>query len=749
MHEGHSGLPHGIPDLCALDPTAEDVQVGTTRTITGPVTISGICVEGELTLAGQGVSVSNIQVHDTGSLIFADGLELIIRDTPIDPIIDPEGFGTGLIVFGKWRAAGQLRTAKVRLAQEVLGGATTLLLENAPAGWAAGHVLALPDSRQRSAAMPSWSEEVTIASISGTTVTLTAPTKWPHLGGRRPDGTLRFLPHVANLSRSIVVRSQNPAGTRGHILANGRADVDVRYVEFRDMGRTTADPLDSTKFDAAGLPNHIGTNQIGRYPLHWHHVFGPVVPQPNGKQWTTEGLSIHSFKKWGYAVHNTHFGESRDDVIWNGDGAGIVTEDGSETGNQFIRPFMAHIFNTTWVMGPADENQALTDPQMRRGSGFVFRSPSSDIIGAVVADTREGLNYLTQSAEENDNPSSGFPYVRIPNAPGLDTTIDANVTTIQIYKRARGRNEDCEVYGCNEIGVGTWVAANAGIQKSPPITRMTIWHTSPEGNAWFGKYTDIEFVDLEMLNEGGLGNAYGQFNPATAMTEFGTLAASQFLRADIRGFATGWTRQGQIGQAGEWVVLDSTFQNRTDFLITNDGEYSAGSAYTPDGVQRPRFSWQNVRFLPIPNQAHLGIDAHYKVLGTDPPMRREFELKIVDYQGIAADNFRLWFEQPPGLEESPCRAHRPEIIGFCCPLDAPPILPPPPVVQPPIIVPPPVIEPPIVIPPPVVTPPQTWTGRVEKTVMTYPNGEKRVIVRLPNSAPFLLNDVVVVTKPNG
>ena len=41
------------------------------------------------------------------------------------------------------------------------------------------------------------------------------------------------------------------------------------------MGRTTLDPIDNTVVGSDGQIVRIGTNQIGRYAIHFHHTFGP------------------------------------------------------------------------------------------------------------------------------------------------------------------------------------------------------------------------------------------------------------------------------------------------------------------------------------------------------------------------------------------------------------------------------------------------------------------------------------------
>jgi hypothetical protein len=88
------------------------------------------------------------------------------------------------------------------------------------------------------------------------TVTMHGAEKTPtlqfnHFGARdgvTGNGTLRLLPHVGNLTRNVVVRSQSPigsGGTQGHTFFIGRANVDIRYVAFRDLGGTVTVNVDA------------------------------------------------------------------------------------------------------------------------------------------------------------------------------------------------------------------------------------------------------------------------------------------------------------------------------------------------------------------------------------------------------------------------------------------------------------------------------------------------------------------------
>jgi len=305
-------------------------------------------------------------------------IEIIFRDTPLEtgtvenPGRDPFQFSQHIGVFGKVRIHGALKDPFVRTAKEPLQGETSLILEYAPTGWQLGDRLILPDTRQvdptSTTFVPQW-EELIIQSINGSTITLTKPLLFDHKGARDadstptvlPDGTA-FLPHVGNLTRNILIRSvdvlesskdhycwdedklndTNNCITRGHTMVFGRADVDMRYAQFQDLGRTRAAPLDSTTADENGAITYIGTNQIARYAVHTHHLIGPVNPTNTGYQSKIIGNVVDgtSRVKWGYTIHGTHFGRIAKNIAYNTGGSGVAGEDGTEYGNEFVGNFV-------------------------------------------------------------------------------------------------------------------------------------------------------------------------------------------------------------------------------------------------------------------------------------------------------------------------------------------------------------------------------------------------------------------------
>ncbi|HNP25994.1 MAG TPA: G8 domain-containing protein [Nitrosomonas sp.] len=289
----------------------------------------------------------------TAEIIIANRPLAVFSPDPATGIYDPQQFGTGIVAFGEVNMHGKGMTPTwVRLAQEPRAGQNTLTLEASPSGWSAGDKLVLPDTRQ-TPLIRKWQiepiapialqlEELIIADISDNIITLSQPLQYDHLGGRDTDGNIIAMPHIGNLTRNIVVRSEDPNGVRGHIMFTERANVDVRYAAFVNMGRTTALPLDNTLIED-GTVTHIGTNQIGRYPVHMHHLMGPINEANDGYQFVFVGNAVENGAKWGITVHNSHFGLVDNNVVYDVEGAGIITEEGNERENVFSNNFVVKV----------------------------------------------------------------------------------------------------------------------------------------------------------------------------------------------------------------------------------------------------------------------------------------------------------------------------------------------------------------------------------------------------------------------
>ncbi|MEZ4731979.1 MAG: G8 domain-containing protein [Caldilineaceae bacterium] len=285
--------------------------------------------------------------------------QVILRDQPF--VNDPKQHLRGIVVVdGTFTIHGHpLVEPFIRTATEPQPGATTITVAHSAiaAGWRVGDAVVLPQSSQCAIATtqgtcPDETEDHTIAAIAddGLSITLAEPVQFQHPGARNNRGQIDFLPHLLNKSRNVIIRTETPNGVRGHILLHGRATVDLRYASLQDLGRTDIRDLGDD-------------NQKGRYPLHAHHLIGPVTPPANGYQYTLVGNVIdfgvenrEQNRKWGIAIHDSHFGLVAQNIVDYASGAGFVTEDGSETGNLIRRNFVVR------VIGGNNERTEDRDP---------------------------------------------------------------------------------------------------------------------------------------------------------------------------------------------------------------------------------------------------------------------------------------------------------------------------------------------------------------------------------------------------
>ena len=377
----------GVQTPCAWESTstwnAGSIPTANTRVIvdgnvmingTSQVLHVGVYPDGKLSFnpsANTKLSTGDLIVFPGGTLtigteqqpIAANVLaEVEIRDLPFSN--DPkQHLRTLLVVDGTIRIQGRTVSAPfIKTSAEISANSLTVSLEKSATagGWRVGDTISVPKSSQCLVATygtcASETEERTISAISGNglTLTLSSPLFYDHPGARDANGAIRFLPYVLNKTRNVLIHSENPSGIRGHIMLHGRADAMVRYAMIRDMGRTNI--------------NDLGTNnQKGRYPLHAHHLIGPVAPQSNGRQFTFEGNVIDfgnqnytQNRKWGLTIHGSHYGLIKGNIVDRASGAAIVTESGEESYNQFYENFAVRVIGGT--------GERLHDPDPGDGS---------------------------------------------------------------------------------------------------------------------------------------------------------------------------------------------------------------------------------------------------------------------------------------------------------------------------------------------------------------------------------------------
>ena len=294
-------------------------------------------------------------------------VRLIVRDVPIDTEKDPYQWGNGIVNFGRQTRVGRHVTPFTALTANAAAGTTTLSLR-VPADWRVGDELFLPDTRQMGGGQrPRKESRVAVARIGDGVLTLTKPLDFEHLAIIDPDGATVLMPRVANLSRNIIVQSENADGVRGHTVEMGhQASWDIRGNFFDNLGRTRGVTLDSTTASPDGTITHVGTNQIAKYASHFHHAHAL------GSFFVDNVLVSAGVAKWANSIHGTHDAIVEDNIGIGFTGAAFVTEDGYEAYFSLKRNFAA--LSSGNNVGLAIDNIGRNCPGCE-GAGFWLHSP--------------------------------------------------------------------------------------------------------------------------------------------------------------------------------------------------------------------------------------------------------------------------------------------------------------------------------------------------------------------------------------
>jgi hypothetical protein len=691
-----SGVPLGVPYFCA-HPTVTSAATGgwsdprtwsggrvpgardrveisaghvVTLDVASDAALDCVAIDGQLrfeTTTNTRLKAANVTVMEGGRLEVgseaapvAPGVvaEIVVVDHPIDSAIDPMQIGTGIQGLGTIRMHGARKAPTfVRLAAEALAGASTLVADQPVSGWMAGDDVVVPDTRQlrsgeRGLRYRSQTEKVRVASVSGNQVRLTAPLQYDHKGARNAAGTLEWLPHAGNLTRNVVIRSENPQGTRGHVIFMSRADVDIRYVDVRDMGRTRMGVLDNSTVNAAGRLIRSGANQIGRYAIHFHHLFGPRETPPGGYQFTLIGNAVDGAPKWGITVHNSHYGLVRDNVVYDTKGAGIVTEDGSESFNVFDHNFALRSEGSGDAAPRSGYGGAGPDPG-GEGGGFWFRGPNNYIRNNVAADADAFGFGLAAGALET---------IRIPAFKGSDTSVTGETVVLDTTSAPVLEFDNNEAYGAMQAGVAWgWNGA---------ITNLRVWHASRQGLA----ATPADTLSIERMAVRGDTAMLASSVENPAGIWLGNYASKTVIvrDADVQGMRTGISspfyqgfRPAEPGRGdGSLTVERGRFRDYVGVAIATAyrAGAEAGAAMKKAVIRDSVFEPLDVPVDPLNPPAAISMN---RGMAAEDPEPRD-PIAIQNFDARPGDDFKVYYSLAAPPHVAPCHETRPGIDGWVC-----------------------------------------------------------------------------------
>ena len=237
----------------------EDVTV--TYDSTSDASIFTIRVDGDLEFATDqdtSLLVDTLVVTDTGKL------EIGTEDNPLDPqysadiVIanngnidvswDPQLLSRGIVSLGEVKLSGNDPLTWSKVEEDPLEGDTTITLEGARE-WQVGDTIVIAGTHKQGFDAPNGNrvdssdflgtqdEEVVITAVNGNEISFEPPLQYDH---DTPSPDLKTV--VTNQSRNITISSEDgdatPIHQRGHVTILHNDDVDIRYVELNDLGRT-------------------------------------------------------------------------------------------------------------------------------------------------------------------------------------------------------------------------------------------------------------------------------------------------------------------------------------------------------------------------------------------------------------------------------------------------------------------------------------------------------------------------------
>ncbi|MCP8900612.1 G8 domain-containing protein [Gilvimarinus xylanilyticus] len=444
----------------------------------------------------------------------------------IDVDWDPLLLSRGLIAHGTLEIHGAEKVSHLKLATDARAGDSQLHLARSARGWREGDTLVITgtrfsgwkwDNSIREVRYHGTQDEVrTITAVSGSSVTLDAPLQHNH---ESPRDDLKAS--VGNFSRNVRFVTESagsvPVHQRGHVMFMHNNDIDVRYAEFFQLGRTDKSRNNREAVDVSTMASD--TNVRGRYSFHFHRSGTRDQNNPA----VGIGNAVFGSPGWGYVHHDSH-AMLHNNVSYDTFGAGFVAETGNETG-AWTHNLAIKAEGISGAYNPKNNNDIFGFDIARSGDGFWFQGRMVAAVGNIAASVNRGFTYFHR--DHSDTMIGTDPGLFMaPQAVGLAGTVPADKIPIRHF-------HGNEAYAST---LGTFVV------KANPRQRHDIYTVMSDFTAWEVKTgASIEYTSHYLLRDFDVtGLTSEPFRSAETGIEFGRNTTDMVVRdARIENFDVG------------------------------------------------------------------------------------------------------------------------------------------------------------------------------------------------------------------
>ena len=516
---------------------------------------------------------------------------IVANNGPIDTNWDPMLLSRGLISHGEVDIHGAMKDSHDKVVTDPMSGDDKVSFGSAPEGWAVGDTIVIAgthydgfktDPNTNSGGyFPPEDEIRVITDIQGNTVFFDTPLVHDHDSPRADLKT-----SVANYTRNVSIETENAdsvaTSERGHVMFMHSDDVEVRYMEFDELGRTDKSIISRDINNLNSIDSD--SNVQGRYPLHLHRTGITDLQNPA----ILEGNAVYGSPGWGIVQHDSN-ALLTNNATYDTFGAGIVSETGNETGVWTDNI----VIDAEGVMWADSKNTSVIGDDIfdtaRGGEGFWFQGRLIEAYDNVAAGVNIGFAYFHRDGDDRmiDFDASSFAY---PDALyGLDG-LDADKAPILFFQG-------------NEV-----FAANQGLHvvKATTLQGHDVWTQLDDFTAWsVMRGVNLEYTSHYILNNFDLvGKTATPFSDPQEGIYLGTNMSEIVINgAQVSGFRVGIDLHKEYidnhpVDTHQYVVIDADVANNgtafanynssLDTILTSNQLSNA----TPDiTVNQMNYSW--------------------------------------------------------------------------------------------------------------------------------------------------------------